>query len=132
MHGIDLHEQVVALLEIVMMPSSSSRLIFIEKISKLNYVPKCSKKEAELEIYANLIGDSAFPFHPRWMKPTGEELAKIFQRNNSQPQGTGEIETVKQIKATNFDGRLFKKQLKSESQAKPMDMMKLQPEKRNL
>ena len=42
------------------------------------------------------------------MKPIGEELAKIFQGNNSQPQGTGEIETVKQIKTTNFDGRLFK------------------------
>ena len=44
----------------------------------------------------------------KYFSTIGEELAKVFQGNNCQPQGTGEIETVKQIKTINFDGRLFK------------------------
>ena len=39
----------------------------------------------------------------KYFSTIGEELAKVFQGNSSQPQGTGKIETIKHIKTINFD-----------------------------
>ena len=51
-----------------------------QKISDAEFIPKYSKKDAGMEIYPMLIGDSAFPFMPWLMKPYGNAILTEQQR----------------------------------------------------
>ena len=64
----------------------------------------CDAKGCEQEL---VYGDTEKSMN-KYFSTIGEELAKVSQGNNSKPQGTGEIENIKQMKTINFVGRLFK------------------------
>ena len=51
-----------------------------QKISEAEFIPKYSKKDADMEVYPMLIGDSAFPFMPWLMKPYGNAILTEQQR----------------------------------------------------